>query len=186
MRCPRRLASAAAAVALLVGPAGCTDDEPSAPPPVRPSTTSSTPQADPTPPELPDAAREHTTAGAKAFVRYFADVLAYAHAIESGGPLRGITTEVACVCNSFSDRIDQVRRDGGHQTGGEWSILAQFALASLDPDEANLSVQVRNLGRSHSVDAEDEPQPIKSRDMFMTFFTVWRDSRWLLLNVVPE
>ena len=68
----RRLLITGVAVIALAA-AGCTaDDDPPDSPPTTPATGPMTTSVEaPTPPELPDEARAHTTAGAKAFVRFY-------------------------------------------------------------------------------------------------------------------
>ncbi len=78
----RRAVAAAVVASVCLAGTSCTDDSGAAPP----STTGSAAASDPPttsgptngPPELPEAAKAKTTAGAKAFVTYYVDVLNYA------------------------------------------------------------------------------------------------------------
>ena len=86
----RRAVAAAVVVGVCLAGTSCTDDSGVAPPstPGRTATADPPTASGPTegPPELPEAAKAKTTAGAKAFVRYYVDVLNYSwyHAADPG------------------------------------------------------------------------------------------------------
>jgi hypothetical protein len=75
--------------------------------PARPSTTSpstapTTTHPDtsqrPTEPVMPALAKRHSTAGAKAFIRYFVAVLNYSYSIPLSRPLRHVSASECHVC----------------------------------------------------------------------------------------
>ncbi len=84
----RRVTVAAIVLGVCLVSTSCTDDSGVANPP---GSTATTATSDPPttsgpahgPPELPEAAKAKTTAGAKAFVRYYVDILNYSWLIWS-------------------------------------------------------------------------------------------------------
>ncbi|MEP6667274.1 MAG: DUF6318 family protein, partial [Nocardioidaceae bacterium] len=91
-----------------LGLAACTDDtartptsttsETSPTDPPSSSTPSTTEPTSPAPPELPDAAKEKTPAGAKAFIRFYVDVVNAAWKSQSSKQLRSLATRSCSVC----------------------------------------------------------------------------------------
>jgi len=105
---------------------GCSDDKPAAQPPVSSadtptkSTTSAPattepPDPGPTAPVMPERAKQHSTAGAKAFVRYYIDVLNYSWTLGSGDAIRASSVHQCRVCRGIAGFVDEVVAHGGHQ-----------------------------------------------------------------------
>ncbi|MGA9346097.1 MAG: DUF6318 family protein, partial [Nocardioidaceae bacterium] len=92
----RRATAVAVVVGVCLAGTSCTDDSGAAPP----STPDSTATADPPttsrptegPPELPEAAKAKTTAGAKAFVTYYVDVLNFSWERLTPAPLARVSS----------------------------------------------------------------------------------------------
>src|SRR5689334_8294933 len=77
--------------------------DPSPPPTTRSTPTSAAPSPTPSPtvPVMPEAAKAHTTAGAKAFVRYFWQVVNYAQATGDTAAIAAMTDSKSCSqCNA--------------------------------------------------------------------------------------
>ncbi|HEY7043716.1 MAG TPA: DUF6318 family protein, partial [Nocardioidaceae bacterium] len=130
----RRAFAAAVALLCLVG---CTDDpaDPTRTTTSSPTETSTTSQPPTTtgtptdaPPELPDAAKAKTTAGAKAFVRHYVDVLNYSWRFLDGRPLAEVSAADCEPCRLIVKKIQQTAQNGGSQEGGFWTIKKIYAL----------------------------------------------------------
>lgn len=128
-----RRAVAVAAV-LIVCLSACTHDAAQTPTSTTSSPVPSGPATDETPttrsdppdgpPVLPEAAKAKTTAGAKAFVKFYAEVLNYSWQHAASAPLRKVSAAECQRCRDIADFIDRVTEAGGFQHGGEWVVLA--------------------------------------------------------------
>ena len=123
----RRTPTALIGLGLLTLAACSGSADPSAPPPAPPpssptaTSTAPTPSSSPTPtlPAMPEAAKAHTKAGAKAFVKYFWDVVNYAQAT---GDTAAITPTILPGCHACEAGVASIRRvydAGGRMRGGD-------------------------------------------------------------------
>jgi hypothetical protein len=88
----------------------------------------------PTEPVMPALAKQHSTAGAKAFIRYFVTVLNYAFEAPDPRPLAHLTTSDCAFCRSLIQVTSRLKRDGGRQTHGDWRHL-KLMLTGHDPQK---------------------------------------------------
>ena len=114
---------------LLIG--GCTSEAadpsgtPTAPASSTPSGASPSPsptatsEPSPSAPVMPALARKKTPAGAKAFVRYYVEVLNNAYSTHQLRPLKRASGRACSVCALFIRNIETLARRGGKQVGGE-------------------------------------------------------------------
>ncbi|MBA2953382.1 hypothetical protein HZF07_06625 [Nocardioides sp. CGMCC 1.13656] len=105
-----------------LGLAGCTDDDPEpkfAPPSSEPPESQSTTGAsDPTPPEMPQAAKGTDAAAAEAFVKFYWETVNFAQATGDVEDLSRLSTK--CVnCDNGIEFIKSVYSDGGTIDGGD-------------------------------------------------------------------
>jgi hypothetical protein len=108
--------------------------------PARPSTTSrgsaapasASPDTSPHPsePVMPALAKHHSTAGAKAFIRYFVSVLNYAYSIPTSDPLRHVSAEECHVCQTLARGLDSLTKSRGSLAGGRWTVVRVLRIAS--------------------------------------------------------
>jgi hypothetical protein len=129
----------------LLGLTGCGAAAPAAPASPTPTVATTSPSPTPTtgPPAIPAAARQHTTAGAKAFVVYFWQVVDYATAELEPDALAPLVRADCTGCTAGLDFIKNAKkRDATIRGGNEHveSITAQRV--SLGKDEY-FSVEVR-------------------------------------------
>jgi len=68
---------------------------------------------------MPDAAKAHTKAGAKAFVKYFWEVVNYAQATGDTESIAALSDPSCVGCSAGIDSIDRVYEKGGWISGGE-------------------------------------------------------------------
>lgn len=109
---------------LVLGLAACGDSDPT-PSPTTPAPTSPTSNpttspttTNPTPPAIPDTARHHTKAGAKAFVIYFWQVVDYATAKLEPDAVAPLVREDCTGCTAGLEFIKDARRRGATIRGG--------------------------------------------------------------------
>jgi hypothetical protein len=160
--------------------------------PARASTTSrSTATASPgspqrpTEPVMPALAKQHSTAGAKAFIRYFVSVLNYSHHAHSTTRLRTLSADDCLVCAVIARSIDAMRRSGGQQTGAEWNCLDVASLPGTHPRGRNFVVQI-HISRGKTQRSRGAvTQSIKQSVVHDDFFLMWRAGTWLLQDLRP-
>lgn len=117
------LATLAAMCVLLVALTGCGGDpkpkhaESALPTPTHSASATPTP-TDPVPPVMPAAAKKHTVAGAKSFVRYFWRVATYSQATLDPAPLRSLLSQGCPGCQGALGFIDDVSKARGTVHGG--------------------------------------------------------------------
>ncbi|MCW2791820.1 MAG: hypothetical protein JWO76_918, partial [Nocardioides sp.] len=87
---------------------------------------SSTPTG-PVEPTMPAAAKKHTVAGAKAFVKFYWDMADYAQASGDLAGLTTLTSENCDACNGGASYLKKVFAKGGHIRGGETTVTIQDA-----------------------------------------------------------
>jgi len=110
---------------LLTALAGCGGDPPT-PPPFTPATSSTSPTSTPSgpvEPVLPEAAKEPTEAGAKAFAEfYWEDVVSYAQATGDTRLLRRLSAATCYPCDGGADAIEDIYGRGGVIGGGQYTL----------------------------------------------------------------
>jgi hypothetical protein len=186
-----RTGTALAAWGLVAGLAltGCSDgDEPAGGPGPSgpPATISSAPTTDPPhggPPQLPALAREQSNAGAKAFVRYYIDVLNYAHSEGVAGPLRRLGTRGCDVCQILADGIAVMAQRGGGQQGGDWHLTFSGSLPWTGQRIARVLVRVHVSPGTSRRFAGDKPHRIRPQNHTYQFDLAWNRSAWLLNDI---
>jgi Family of unknown function (DUF6318) len=190
----RRALAAAAVLAFALSPvlAGCTDDDgqsptptDSSPPPSGHTTTPGSTTSDPAdePPVLPDAAKAQTTAGAKAFVRYYADVLNYAWLNLDPKRLDDISADGCKVCNAIVQSIDKAAKEGGYQHGGQWTVTKTTDIPDSFEDRVSIITAISIAQGSWRQTASDRVRRIAPSNVTDQFLVIWTDNRWRTLDV---
>ncbi len=197
-----RSALTAALATALLSLTGCAHDTKRAdPPPTSPiaatSTTPTTPTtptttartttapAGPKAPFMPAAARRQTTAGGKAFVKYYIGVLNYAGASLSTDLLDRLSTGDCEVCHVLRDFTDRMRRRGGMQVSGAWTGLRIQVLPRNDPSERNFVVHIHVHRGTEQRESTSTPQRIKAQTVYDVFALKWHAGSWRLADLYP-
>jgi hypothetical protein len=169
--------------------AGCSKDEeaggptPSGPPAdtttASSTASSSTPPPHDGPPTLPALARQHSNAGAKAFVRYYIDVLNYAFAHDAPQRLAHLGSASCDFCQSFISVLTRVIRAGGSQIGGDFVIEREF-LAAVDEQGTRVVIaDVRVQPGVSRATATSPPHQIRRDRYTLEFHATWvKGSHW--------
>lgn len=192
--------AALAALVCSAALAGCTEDSSagpttvtspgtstSAPTTAEPTTstrsTPSTPPTDPAPPVMPALAKERSTAGAKAFVRYAIDALNYGYLEGRSDAFKTVSDSVCAVCSALQSNIDRIERSGGHQVGGDWSLSAIDKVPSGVPNEPILIAEVTVAAGWTTPSANAPREKIRPADMFYEFHLHWVADEWQLTDL---
>ena len=184
----RRALAAAAVLALAL--VGCTDDgqsptsTTSSPPPTgETSTTPTSTTSDPAdePPALPDAAKSQTTAGAKAFVAHFGDVVNYAYLNLDPHAFATVSSATCQVCRLLTRDVASLARDGGEQTGGRWEVIRVAAVGNFEG--TNLLLARIHISKGSVTESDSSPpKPIEASTVTDRFELTW-DSGWRVKDI---
>lgn len=179
-------ACAAWGLALAIALTGCSggDEQVGGPipsgPPADPTSSQTTPAAHDGPPELPALAREHTNAGAKAFVRYYIDVLNYAWIEKSGARILQLARPECGACTGIARGIDRVARHDGRQRGGAWHVESMVAIPGQALSAPILSVQIRIDRLVIRTSRNARPRPQQAHDFRFDAALQWTGHQWLI------
>ena len=159
------------------GPAGQRTTRPTSPA----ATSTPTEPNEPAPPTLPALAEKKTTAGAKAFVTYYIDVLNLSATNNAVSLLQTIPSEGCRVCRQLIRTIKGNKARGGRQVGGTWSLAhinligmpeAPVAIADLDVESG--FYQRFSTDRRHR---------IENRRIVYQFWLTWTGRSWSLADI---
>lgn len=149
-------------------------------------TTATTTAGDPQAPKMPPLAKKQSTAGAKAFVKYYVASLNYSWATGQGLPIRRLSAQSCIACSSLANTIDKFTAAGGFQRGADWHVrrieLVPTQSARLPIARSIIHVdsgrwRSSSSGRLHQID------PMRARD---DFHLIWVRGEWRMTNVVPQ
>lgn len=186
-----RRAPLAAVACVLAGMtlAACNGDPPAASSTPPTDTQSATTTADdpgdgqPSPPAMPALAREHTIAGAKAFVKYYVDVLNYSYLNTTSEILDPLSPRPCTTCRAFVEAVDSMERHGGGQTGGEWTTTKIHLLAKSPDDHLLLLAEADVAAGSSTPSKHTQPHKIQAHHDQLEFGAGWKEGSWEITHV---
>lgn len=129
---------AVAALLLLGLLGGCSDDGSSSDPP-EPTTSAST-SPSPSEPVLPEEAQGSDEASAKAFVRYWFEVLSYSLNSGSSTRLMSLSTSDCISCGALRKNIREAYEEGGRVDADGWRPISIRRLSNYSPPAFQLQV----------------------------------------------
>ncbi|WP_408895622.1 DUF6318 family protein [Nocardioides sp. R1-1] len=186
----RRLRALVALVLLIVGVTACSDDEPA---PHDPSSTwsptgtmeapSSTAAAVPIEPRLPDAAREASEAGARAFIAYYWELVNYAQVTGDVKALKAVSGTNCKGCAAGIEGIRTLYRDGGRLEGGDYDIEFKVMNELKDADGSGYAFEAKltaSTGEQTKVDGDGRTTRIPAGSSDVVVVAAWLGSGWRL------
>lgn len=144
-----------------------------------PPTTSPSPDV----PVLPAAAKEKSPAGAKAFVRYYVDVLNQAFAEVNPRLLAERSARGCSGCGALLTVLRKMQAAGGGQSGGDWRVL-RIAPTSNDARTFRFVIHVEIQAGSSKRSADAAPRKIEGREAFDEITLRWQ-GHWLVTELRP-
>jgi Family of unknown function (DUF6318) len=181
------VAICALAVAAVVS--GCSGDEaePSGLPSLTTTSSASwTPSTATTVPSPPVVARERTSDGAAAFVRFYIALINNAYRTGASGPLRKYAAPSCDSCTSIAAAVDDIYNDGGHAEGGQLSIKS-LVPSVIDEDIQPTVVVATSTDAFVRFDMTGKVthrNPASSRTLL--FDLKWTTSAWQVVGIRSE
>jgi hypothetical protein len=180
------------ALGLVLGLAGCGSTAPAAPAspttsPVTPVGTS--PTTDPTanPPVMPEVARQHTKAGAKAFVTYFWQVVDYAQHTLDTTLLEEISNDDCIGCNRGINGLKKDAQRGATIRGGD-NTVSHYRSGPLKLGAANFTQAFFSLTNTAQTEtfANGHTKHSKAATVDMRMLLQPTDAGWSVETLEPD
>ena len=134
---------------------------------------------------MPALAKEKSTAGAKAFIRYFVDVLNYSHKTQTTQLLKSLAASDCQACAILSQGIVNMRRHRGFQRGGGWTVLSAKELPENGDNQTFLLVQIKvDRGVTKRFHADALHQIHRGRLKYVCQLD-WETASWAFKDVQP-
>jgi hypothetical protein len=189
------LAVALAAVMLLAGCGGGAQAD-GAPPPntgsppttptASPTTTSATPTTVPAPttdPDIPDAARARTPAGAEAFVHYFFETLNLAWTTPRAGILSPLCQGSSKSCAANESTATELTKAGHHYDGNPVTVKSVRTLSALSPNKYDVLAtvvaepvrEVDGVGKAYVTERREK--------LSARFVLLYTDQAWSAMSI---
>jgi hypothetical protein len=92
---------------------------------------------------MPAAAKGASAASAKAFAKYYVDLINYAMRTGKTGPVRKFAEKSCSTCAVISKEIDRVYRKSGHIERGRWRVANAALLQANSPATTLVRLQVQ-------------------------------------------
>lgn len=181
---------AALVLAAILALSACSDDDPDPGDPMStwtPSGTpeapssSATPSADPTEPPLPDAAREATEAGARAFITYYWDLINYAQVTGDVKALREVSGPNCEGCQKGINAVRDVYGNGGSAIGGAYSVHISSVREIAPEDRSLYGVEARYRVRNAKqtiTRGDGSVEVSESGSTRYLSYLIWVDETW--------
>jgi hypothetical protein len=170
--------------ALLLALAGCSDDSPAPKASASTTPTTAAPSATGlTAPVLPEAAKENTAVGAKAFVRYWFEATTYAMKTGDTGPLAEASSPECATCTNLVTGLEKIYSAGNRNVGGGW-IVDEIAPDPRQEKPARRFQVVVNQPAQHLVDSDGTVTDRDPKARYVFALTArWSDG-WRIDEVV--
>ncbi|MBM7520067.1 DUF6318 family protein [Nocardioides nitrophenolicus] len=194
MRTTTIRAAVAAGVLLLAG--ACTDDGPA---PVDPTSSwsptgtidppSPSSSAGPVEPTLPDAAREASEAGARAFIEYYWELVNYAQVTGDVKALRKASGKTCGGCTKGIAAVEDLYGAGGRAEGGEYKLT----ITRIKPIEAadrslhgcKARFEVRNAEQT-IMHGDGRREVMTAATTNYLSYLIWLDGAWRMDVLEPQ
>jgi Family of unknown function (DUF6318) len=132
----------------------------------------------PAAPKMPPAARKLSSAGAKAFVRYYAVLVNSAWASGDTKELRAVGTTQCDACSAAVHAIERVVRAGGYKHGAAWHPHSLVVISGQRHVAPIVSVSVQ-VDRGMFRPAERARTRVIDPSMtLLDFHLLWRQGGW--------
>ena len=137
-------------------------------------------------PAMPVLAKQQSNAGAKAFIRYYIDVLNHSHRSQTSQLLRSLGTPTCPVCDILAAGIDGIRKAGGVQRGGGWTVTDIRLLPRSDDRHPNYLVDIDVASGSVKRSSEDSRHTIPPSHLRYVFQLGWYQGNWAFSDVLSR
>lgn len=176
----RRVVAAVMLLGLLVS---CSDDEPTTDPQEPTSSATGTPSPTPTEPVIPDEARGTDEASAKAFVRYWFEVLSRSMDDGNVGLVDDLSAKDCRSCSSLADAIAEVYADGGRFKTEGWKVQKISRAPGFADERPDFLLKTRHTRRDLIDKNGDLVDRMPTTMVSMRVVLVPHDESWQLKDL---
>ena len=179
----RRSVAVLAGLACLVALAGCNSNPSPSPLPSSSPSASPSESPSPTPPTMPAEAKGTSEASAKAFVRYYIDVLNFAGPAGDARRLIELSDKSCAACYAIIELIEQVHSDGGYIRGDGWTIQSMNTVSIDSGKRPVLDAQVRVHPQDIAMSVDEEPRSYEGGRRLKTFWLARSQGVWVVTRL---
>jgi Family of unknown function (DUF6318) len=151
--------------------------------PEPPTASTSTSPDEPQPPHMPALAKKKSTAGAKAFVRYYATLVNFAWRSGDTTDLRSLGEAQCDACSAAVKNIGAVSRSGGYKHGAEWQPRGLVAIHGEPPASPIVSVAVHVTHGKYRPSKHARVRTIRPTTTLLDFHLTWERQGWHIILV---
>jgi hypothetical protein len=132
---------------------------------------------------LPAVAREHSNAGAKAFVRYYIDVLNYSYEHLEPRLLVHLSPGTCVLCSASLELLRRLHRDGGEQRGGRL-IASEILTGPFEPHGTHVYLARIHVSAGKSRSSRRKPfKPIEEQTFMLEFDLLPVRAAWSIEDI---
>ncbi|MBA2443730.1 MAG: hypothetical protein H0V49_00130 [Nocardioidaceae bacterium] len=132
---------------------------------------------------LPEAAKEHSQAGARAFVKHYIEALNYSFQSNDPRSLRSISSDDCTVCAELIAAVQKLRKTGGEQRGGLWTA-SKVSFVPTQPANAPIALVTVELAEGLFKTGRNAPaQEIRAQRINQEYRLSWGGRVWELEDV---
>lgn len=143
-----------------------------------------TPYVELTPPPLPQAAYSGDESGAKAFAKYFFEVVNYVTATEDSSPLKAISDSKCSTCAKTISSAEKARTAKEKVQGAVFFTKGAEVLPESRPPAYAIQVALsRSAGRTLNAEGSPVASTTPVPDVVFSVHLSWRGDKWLVTEV---
>lgn len=133
--------------------------------------------------EVPSAARQHTPAGAEAFVRFFVDRINAAYLTADPTPIRVISERGCLSCRSLEKDVSSLAAKGQRYSSAALTFTSDIAIGGAPKGQQHVRLfmtqnRVNIIDGNGQVVRTDREKPLKS-----TVGLIWQGGQWLVYDM---
>lgn len=147
------------------------------------SPTSTSPHTDPAPPRLPALAKERSTAGAKAFVRYYISALNHAWLSQSTNDLQLLAASACQQCARIGHGIDDIRLHHGDTRGATWGARSLVSIPAQPRTQPVIHVAIATRRGAWKPSSKVDWRPIHSSVNQWDVHLNWQQDKWIVARL---
>jgi len=132
---------------------------------------------------MPPEAKGTSEKSAKAFVRYYIDVLNFAGPAGDARELSKLSDESCAACFAVIDLIEDVHSNGGYIRGDGWTVEAIDTVSNSYPGRLVLDARVRVQPQEIRTSQDGEATSFEGGRRLKTFWLTQDEGTWVVTRL---